>query len=151
MIVEAHGIHARLPAGWSGRVFSRADGVATLHAGDFPLALPDGEFGDASTGRMPVPGAFLALTEYRPGAGLEAGRGLFAGRRLPLPLDPSAFSATRLAHPRPHQVGSQHFLTLARRPFCLYVVVAGPRSARRGRLLAIDRVLRTLRIAPRPA
>ncbi len=149
MIVEAHGIRVELPHGWSGRIFRRAPGVATLHAGDFPLALSDGEFGDASTARMPAPGSFLALTEYRPGGGLEPGHGLFSSHKLPLPLDPSAFSTTGLAHPRPGQHGMQHFFTASGRPFCLYVVIATPRSQRRGQLLVLDRVLRSLALAER--
>lgn len=148
MIVEAHGIRVELPRGWSGRVFRRAGDVATLHAGDFALALEDGEFGDASTGRMPDAAKFVAITEYRPGSGLEPGRGLFAHRGLPVPLDPTAFSAARLAHPRPAQVGMQHFFTAKERPFCLYVVVAGHRVQRRRQLLAVDAVLRSLRISP---
>ena len=50
---HAHGIRIELPAGWSGRVFRAAGGLATLHAGDFQLPLDDGEFGDRSTGAMP--------------------------------------------------------------------------------------------------
>jgi hypothetical protein len=46
-------------------------------------------------------------------------------------------------------VGTQHFFTAAGRPFCMYAVIAGPRSARRPQLLALDRVLRSLRITPR--
>lgn len=149
MIVDAHGIRVTLPHGWSGRVFQRTPGVATLHAGDFPLALSDGEFGDASTARMQGQATFLALTEYRPGRGLEPGRGLFAGHKLPLPLDPASFSAAGLAHPHPGQLGVQHFFTQAGRPFCLYVVIAGPRAHRRERLLRLDAILRTLHISPR--
>jgi hypothetical protein len=149
MILSAHGLHLELPPGWSGRAFSR-QGLARVHAGDFPLALSDGEFGDESTGRMPHPGTFIALAEYRSGAGLEPGRGLFAPHKLPLPLDPTEFRPTGLAHPRPGQAGMQHFFTHEGRPFCLYVVVAGSRFDRRGQLLGADRVLRSLRIAARP-
>ena len=130
-------------------MFAAPGGVATLHAGNFQLPLDDGEFGDASTAAMPEVAAFLALTEYSAGRRAEAGGGLFAPRRIPLPLDPTSFAERRLAHPRPGQVGTQHFFTAAGRPFCMYVVLAGPRSARRGQLLALDRVLRSLRIAPR--
>ena len=111
--------------------------------------LGDGEFGDRSTGRMPDPGCFIALTEYRPGRGLEPGRGLFEPRKVPLPLDPAGFSASRLAHPRRGQVGAQHFFTTHGRPLCLYVVLAGTRPERRRRLLAVDRLLRSLEIAAR--
>ena len=149
MIIEAHGLAVELPRGWSGRVFAAPGGVATLHAGSFQLALDDGEFGDASTGSMPEVAAFLALTEYVAGDGLKPGAGLFAPRRIALPLDPTSFGERRLAHRRPGQVGTQHFFTASGRPFCMYAVIAGPRHARRGQLLALDRVLRSLRVAPR--
>jgi hypothetical protein len=146
--LEAHGVRVELPRGWSGRVFKRAGGGATLHAGDFQLPLDDGEFGDGSTAVMPAGASFLALTEYRPGAGLEPGRGLFAPRRVPVTLDPTAFGPSGLAHPRPGQAGTQHFFTAAGRPFCLYVVLSGPRSERRRQLAAVSNVLRTVRIQP---
>ena len=90
MTLAAHAIAIELPRGWSGRIFRRRGGNATLHAASFPLVLHDGEFGDASTARM-APGAmFLSLAEYVPGAGLEAGRGLFAAGsdRAPAGPDP---------------------------------------------------------------
>jgi hypothetical protein len=149
VILEAHGLRIALPRGWSGRVFARAGAIATLHAGSFTLALHDGEFGDHSTALMPDGASFVALTEYKPGAGLEPGKGLFAGRRIPRRLDPSRFSARGLAHPRHGQLGMQHFFTAGGRPFCLYVVVAGGRAARRSQLAVLDHVLATVRIAER--
>jgi hypothetical protein len=130
-------------------LFSRQPGAVTLHAGNFALALQDGEFGDRSTAAMRPGGSFIALTEYRPGGGLTPGQGLFAPRRVPLPLDPTLFGQSRLAHPRPGQVGMQHFFTGSGRPFCLYVVLAGAREGRRAQLAAVDHVLRTVRIEPR--
>lgn len=149
MILEAHGLRVELPRGWSGRVFARSHDVATLHAGSFPVALRDGEFGDHSTALMPPGSSFLALTEYRPGAGLTPGEGLFASRRIPRRLDPSRFSASGLAHPRPGQAGMQHFFTTSGRPFCLYVVVSGRRTGRRHQLAVVDHVLGTVQIAHR--
>ena len=148
MILDAHGIRVQLPAHWSGRIFRRAGGNATLHAASFPLALDDGEFGDATTARMRPGASFLALTEYRPGAGLVPGEGLFAARRLVLPLEPTRFSIKGLAHPRAGQAGAQQFFTLAGRPFCLYAVIAGGGAHRRRQLPVLDSVLRSLRIAP---
>ena len=147
VILQAHGLRIELPAGWSGRVFRRAGGNATLHAGDFPLALSDGEFGDRSTAAMPDVASFIALTEYLPGSGLKPGSGLFAARNIPRPLDPTAFAARRLAHPRPGQAGMQHFFTASGRPLCLYLVIAGGRGARRRQLPVLDHVLASLRIA----
>jgi len=146
-VLEAHGLRVELPRGWSGRVFKRPAGGATLHAGDFELPLDDGEFGDRSTGVMPAGCSFLALTEYRAGAGLEPGTGLFASRRVPTSLDPTSFSARGLAHPRSGQAGVQHFFTVAGRPFCLYVVISGARTERRRQLAALGVVLRSLRIS----
>jgi hypothetical protein len=149
VILTAHGIRVELPHGWSARLFSRGGGVATLHAGNFTLALDDGEFGDRSTAGMHAGASFVSLTEYRPGAGLAPSTGLFAARRIPRPLDPTAFAATGLAHPRPGQVGAQHFLTVSGRPFCLYVVLAGARGTRRHQLAVVDHVLASLEIEPR--
>jgi hypothetical protein len=128
-------------------VFKRPAGGATLHAGDFQLPLDDGEFGDRSTGLMPAGASFLALTEYRPGAGLEPGTGLFVSRRIPTSLDPTSFSTRGLAHPRPGQAGSQHFFTATGRPFCLYVVISVARGERRRQLATLGVLLRSLRIS----
>jgi hypothetical protein len=148
VIIEAHGLRLELPRGWSGRVFRRSAHIATLHAADFQLPHEDGEFGDRATAIMPATGSFLALTEYEPGSGLKRGVGLFAARDIALPLDPADFSARGLAHPRPGQAGMQQFFTSSGRPFCLYAVIAGPRTARRRQLLTLDHVLRSLRISP---
>jgi hypothetical protein len=145
----AHGIHVKLPQGWSGRIFSRQPKVATLHAGNYPLALEDGEFGSRSTAAMSAGASFIALTEYRPGAGLKPRSGLFHPPRLPTPLHARAFAASQLAHPHPGQVGTQHFFTASGRPFCLYVVLDGPRANRRRQVAAVNHVLSTLRIEPR--
>ncbi len=150
MILAAHGIRIALPAGWSGRIFARSPRAATLHAGNFQLSLSEeGEFGPQSIAEMPPVASFLAVTEYEPGGGLRPGNGLFAPRGIRLPLDPAGFSGAGLAHPRPGQLGMQHFFTLAERAFCLYVVLSGPRMGRRRQLLALDRALRSLRVAPR--
>lgn len=153
MRIEAHGIAVELPRGWSGRIFRVGGGGATLHAGNFTTTLDDSSFGDASTGAIPAGGAFLALTEYLPGAGLEPGAGLFAPRRIPRPLDPASFSHRKLAHARPGQLATQHFFTASRRPLCLYVVIAAEpsRVGRRAQLEAVNRVLASVRVTPAPA
>lgn len=149
MKLAAHGFAVDLPHGWSGRVFRRAGGNATLHAASFPLDLHDGEFGDGSTARMPPGASFLSLTEYLPGAGLHPGHGLFAPGRIALPLDPTRFSTRGLAHPRQGQAGHQQFFTAAGRPLCLYVVIAGGAPQRRRQLPVLDAILRSLQVSPR--
>jgi hypothetical protein len=147
VILDAHGVKVHLPAGWSGRLFRRGEGVATLHAANFALPLHDGEFGDRSTGAMRAGGSFAALTEYRPGPGLTPGAGLFAATRMPVPLDPADLARERLAHARPGQVGMQRFFTVHGRPFCLYVVIAGARATRRRQLAEVTHVLRSVKVA----
>jgi hypothetical protein len=150
VILHAHGIRIKLPHGWSGRIFNRSQGATTLHTGNFTLAVHgEGEFGDHSTGAMRHGSSFLALTEYLPGEHLTPGAGLFASRRIPLPLDPTRFSEKGLAHPRAHQVGMQHFCTSHGRPFCLYVVIAGHRQHRRHQLHTVDHLLASLKISGR--
>lgn len=149
MILAGHAIRVELPRGWSGRIFSRDQRSATLHAANYALALEDGEFGDRSTARMAPGACFVALTEYVPGGALQPGSGLYASAGPDLPLDPARFSGRALAHPRPGQAGAQQFFTLAGRPFCLYVVAAGDRAQRRRVLTHADHVLRALHVAPR--
>jgi len=150
MKLHAHGIHVTLPPGWSGRVFSHDPRAATLHAGNFTLSVDESStFGSASTAAMRPGASFIALTEYVPGAGLEPGAGLFASRRIPLPLDPARFSPAALARPQPRHVGMQHFFTTSGRPFCLYVVLDGERTQRRAQLAIVDHLLRSLRIERR--
>jgi hypothetical protein len=106
-----------------------------------------------ATERMPESGSFLVLTEYRPGQGLEPGKGLFAAAAIPLPLDVRKFHARTLHVGRPGQVGFQHFFTAGRRPFCLYAVVKPRRNAgltaaaAKPQVSAVSRVLATVTIA----
>ena len=130
-------------------MFRRPAGGSTLHAGNFQLPFDDGEFGDASTGLMPAGASFLALTEYRAGRGPRTRNRPVrrpAGRRVRSIRRRSGRAG--LAHPRPGQAGTQHFFTTAGRPFCLYVVVSGPRTERRRQLATLSAVLRSLQIQP---
>ena len=149
MILDAHGVRVQLPESWSGHLFER-HGLVGMHIASYPVALADtSTFGDQSTQKMRPGSAFVALVEYRPGNGLEPGQGLYSPKRIPLPLDPTSFSAHRLAHPRAGQLGTQHFFTAARRPFCAYVVLAGTIEQRRPAMAAVNRVLRSLEVEPR--
>jgi hypothetical protein len=151
--LAAHGISIELPPGWEGRIYRRRGGDPTLHAANYPLPASDGDFGSVATERMPENGSFLVLTEYRPGQGLEPGKGLFAAAALPLPLDPRQFNPKTLHVGRAGQIGFQHFFTAGRRPFCLYAVVKPRRSrglaaaAAKPQVSTINRVLATVTIA----
>jgi hypothetical protein len=151
MRLAAHGIALELPRGWEGRIYRIADSDPILHAGNFPLPATDGDFGSGATAVMPADGAFLALKEYRPGARLPPGTGLFAARQIPLPLEPERFHPRALQVGRAGQAGFQHFFTTSGRPFCLYVVIefaARSASATRApdRLAQLSRALSTLEV-----
>jgi hypothetical protein len=121
--LSAHGIEVDLPTGWEGRIYKRPGGDPTLHAANFALPANDGDFGSSATAKMPRGGSFVVLTEYRPGEGLEPGRGLFAAEDIPLPLDLRRFDPRTLHIGRKGQAGFQHFFTSRGRPFCLYAVI----------------------------
>jgi hypothetical protein len=152
MRLSAHGIELELPAGWEGRIYRVRGSAPILHAASFALPGSDGDFGSGATARMPAGGAFLALKEYRAGPRLIPGRGLFAARGLPVPLDARHFDPRVLQVGRRGQAGLQHFFTAAGRPFCLYAVVSvsPSRSARiasaRERVADVNRILSSLAI-----
>jgi hypothetical protein len=121
--ISAYGISVEVPPGWDARLFRHEGGEPTLHLASFPLPASDGEFGSRATGRMRAGSIFVALTEYRIGTGVEAGRGMFAGA-LPGSLSPSGFSERTLLRPRPGQRGLQRFFSAGGRAFCLYAVLS---------------------------
>jgi hypothetical protein len=127
--LTAYGIEIELPRGWDGRIFRRHGADATLHAANFPLPAADGDFGSGATAKMPHGGALLVIKEYRAGARLVPGTGLFASRSIPLPLRSGHFHPRSLQIGRPGQAGFQHFFTAAGRPFCLYAVIKGAPTA----------------------
>ena len=134
MIVRGHGMSVDLPSGWEGRIFKRRHGEPTLHAATFALPFDDGEFGSRATARLPAGGAFVTITEYRPGNGLVPGRGLFDAHGLPLPIHRRRFHRNSLLVARRGQRGFQHFFTESGRAFCLYAVLHEHRlhATRRG-------------------
>jgi hypothetical protein len=142
--LSGYGITVDLPSRWEGRIYKRPEGDPTLHAGNFPLPVEDGDFGSRALAAMPAGGAFLVATEYERQL---AGRGLFSPMApAPLPAT-SELDPTALLRVRQGQYGIQRFLTIADRPFCVYVVVGsdpGPSAL----LAEANRVLRTLSVVP---
>jgi hypothetical protein len=154
MKLSAHGISVELPDGWEGKIYRRHGGDPTLHAANYALPGWDGDFGSVATERMPLSGSFLAITEYRPGQGLEPGKGLFAAGAIPLPLDHRHFGSKTLHIGRRGQLGFQHFFTAAGRPFCLYAVMKPKHhkgvvsaAAAKPQVSTISRVLETVTFA----
>jgi hypothetical protein len=168
--ISGYGISIVPPSGWDAHLYSRPlvepsalpagvgapfvrrpsaeGGAATLHAGNFALPADNGEFGTEATSSMPPDGVFLALVEYQTGQGLEPGRGLFAPRRVPVPLGLSDFHPATLLRALHGQVGAQHFFTVADRPLCLYAVL-GPRAQTRPSVAELNQALLSLEILRR--
>jgi hypothetical protein len=140
--ISGYGIQIEVPHGWEARVYKRPEGDPTLHAGNFPLPVDDGDFGGAAVGRMTDEGIFIALTEYR---AEMAGQPLFGGPGLPLSLDGSELNPLALQRAISGQSGVQRFFTEAGRPFCIYVVVGNWPSPWK-LVRQANRVLRTLSI-----
>lgn len=135
MRVQAHGLDADLPAGWEARIFrrdarqARASGRTDapdpntnpiLHAANFALPEDRGDFGSGAVDRMRSSHVFVSLVEFDAEA---AGTPLFAASRPPWPVDPNAFSPSRLQRHIPGQGGCQFFFSDGGRAFCLYVVL----------------------------
>jgi hypothetical protein len=142
--LAAHGIALDLPAGWDGRIWTRAGGGPVVHAANVPLPASDGDFATRATGTLPAGGVVIVLVEY--GAS-EAGTPLFSAP-APERVDPAELSPATLLHRRPGQRGLQRFFTTAGRAMCLYVVVGSAAHASDLAAVVSD-VLATLEVAPR--
>lgn len=128
--LEGSGLTVELPSGWDGQI-GRAGQAAVqgaapggriptvAHFANFPLPAERADFGAEAVAAMRAGDVFVVLFEYGPGA---AGTALFAAEGLPR-LRAGDFDRNALQHGLPGQSGMQRFFTVARRPFCLYVVV----------------------------
>jgi hypothetical protein len=123
--IRAHGLAARLPDGFEGRIFVRApapgaSSYAVAQFGTFPLPDDIGDFGSGAVTLMGPYDVFATLFEYGPES---LGRALFARQGRPGTLAPSDFSPTLLRRGLGGQSGTQWFFTEAGRPFSFYAVL----------------------------
>jgi len=146
--IAAHGITARLPAGFEGRIFVRPP----VHGHTYPVAqfatfaIPDdvGDFGSGAVQLMGPSDVFATLFEYGPES---LGRALFARQGRPVSFAESDFSPIRLRRGIPGQSGTQCFFTESERPFSLYVVL-GSQGMRRVLLPRVNELLGSFTISP---
>ncbi len=139
--IAAHGITARLPGGFEGRIFVRPP----VHGPTYPVAhfasfaIPDdiGDFGSGAVQLMSPPDVFATLFEYGPES---VGRALFARQGRPTTFTDSDFSPMRLRRGIPGQSGTQYFFTEGGRPFSLYAVL-GSHAMRRTLVPRVNQVL----------
>jgi len=125
--IAAHGVRLDVPSGWEGRIVRRAPvnplerSRAVVHLASFPMPEARGDFGVGVTELMRRGDVFVTLFEYGPES---VGTPMFAPKGIPK-LTTDMFGSRRLQRTLPGQIGCQLFFTADRRPFCLYVVVAG--------------------------
>ena len=171
--LTGHGIDFRMPMGYEGRIYRRAEPVEpepaararsaspsaaattsaappapaypVLHAGNFPLPSEMGDFGSGAVEVMTTGDVLVVLFEYDPAS---VGTALFADRGVPA-LRPTDFRPDTLQRPINGQVGVQRFFNESGRAFCLYVVLGG--EADRAHLVSgVNAALRELVIDPAP-
>jgi hypothetical protein len=153
------GIEVDLPSGWEGRIRTlepsstigadapatagAAESTSVLHAADFVLPTEMGEFGSGAVEVMGPSNVLIALVEYDRASATTA---LFR-RQVGIPvLRVDMFDPNQLQRPLPGQSGTQVFLTVAGRAFCLYVVV-GSHLLRFRAVPRVNQVIRSIRIS----
>jgi hypothetical protein len=148
-MLRAHGIAARLPEGFEGRIFVRphlegetAHPVA--HFATFPLPQEVADFGGGAVTLMGPNDIFAVLFEYGPES---VGRELFARHGMQRSLSAGDFRPTLLRRGLGGQSGTQWFFTEAGRAFTFYAVLGS--HARRGVLVPrVNSLLAALTVSP---
>ena len=142
--VSAHGITARLPNGFEGRIFIRPATVGTTYPvaqfATFPIPDDVGDFGSGAVTLMGPSDVFTTFFEYGPES---LGTALFARLGRPDTLTPADFSPTVLRRGIPGQSGTQWFFTESGRPFSFYAVL-GSHSLRAVLVPRVNDVLGSL-------
>jgi hypothetical protein len=147
--LDAHGIRARLPRGFEGRIFRRrtiADEVPrpVAHFATVPLPPDTSDFGGGLVTTLQSTDVFVVLFEYGPES---VGKALFATEGMPRRLGTGHFRPCTLRRGLGGQSGSQWFFTENGRPFTLYAVLGS--HARRHSLIApVNSLLHHLEVAP---
>jgi hypothetical protein len=147
--IQAHGITARLPAGFEGRIFIRptvGQGVPypVAHFATFPLPDDVGDFGSGAVTLMGPSDVFATLFEYGPES---VGTVLFARQGRPMSLTPADFRRTILRRALGGQAGTQWFFTEAGRPFSFYAVL-GNQALGPSLVPLVNQLLESLTLSP---
>ena len=149
--IRAHGITARLPSGFEGRIFVRPPTVGQTYPvaqfATFPIPDDVGDFGSGAVTLMGPSDVFTTLFEYGPES---LGTALFARQGRPSSLSPDQFSPATLRRGLPGQSGTQWFFTEAGRPFSFYAVL-GSHVRRRLLVPQVNDVLASLTLSPAQA
>jgi hypothetical protein len=146
--IGAHGITARLPEGFEGRIFVRPSTVGpTYPVGQFAtFPIPDdiGDFGSGAVSIMGPSDVFATLFEYGPES---VGTALFARQGRPAVFSETDFSPMTLRRGIPGQSGTQWFFTESGRPFSFYAVL-GSHTLRATLVPRVNTLLSSLTLSP---
>jgi hypothetical protein len=146
--IGAHGITARLPSGFEGRIFVRPASVGvTYPVGQFAtFPIPDdiGDFGSGAVTLMGPSDVFATLFEYGPES---LGTALFARQDRPTAFSEADFSPMTLRRGIPGQSGTQWFFTESGRPFSFYAVL-GSHALRPTLVPRVNTLLSSLTLSP---
>ena len=146
--IGAHGITARLPDGFEGRIFVRQASVGvTYPVGQFAtFPIPDGigDFGSGAVTLMGPSDVFATLFEYGPES---LGTALFARPGRPTAFAETDFSPMTLRRGIPGQSGTQWFFTESGRPFSFYAVL-GSHAQRPALVPHVNTLLSSLTLSP---
>jgi hypothetical protein len=144
----AHGIVARLPDGFEGRIFVRPPAVGRTYPvaqfATFPIPDDVGDFGSGAVNLMGPTDVFATLFEYGPES---VGTVLFARQGRPTAFSPDDFSPVLLRRGLVGQSGTQWFFTEAGRPFSFYAVL-GSHGLRAQLVPRVNALLTSLALRP---
>lgn len=148
-LLKAHGIAARLPAGFEGRIFRRAAAEGSqcrpvAHFATFPIPEGVGDFGNGAVTAMGSDDVFAVLFEYGPES---ASAPLFAHQGMPASLEPGHFQPMTVRRGLGGQSGTQWFFVEQGRPFTLYAVL-GSHARRFSLVPRLNALLRNLAVDP---
>ena len=146
--IGAHGIVARLPDGFEGRIFVRPPALGATYPvaqiATFPLPDDIGDFGSGAVNLMGSEDVFATLFEYGPES---LGAALFARQGRPETFSPDDFSPIVLRRGLVGQSGTQWFFTEAGRPFSFYAVL-GSHILRDRLVPRVNSLLTSLAVSP---
>jgi len=137
--LRAHGLSVAVPPGWHARIDRRVEASVVapgttvpisgtvhpvLHLSTVPLPARRGDYGSGVVDIMGRNDIFVCLAEFDAEAGATE---LFANGELPL-VRAVDFSPTAQQRVIPGMCGTQRFVNVGGRAFCLYVVLGSWRG-----------------------
>ena len=148
-VVHAHGLGARLPAGFEARIFRRPQvgdeqPRPVAHFATFALPAEVGDFGGGAVTLMGPDDVFAVLFEYGPES---LGTALFSRQGMPRSLRPDDFRPMTLRRGLGGQSGTQWFFVEQGRPFTLYAVL-GSHARRFASVPRLNGLLTNLTVEP---